>query len=181
MIPASITANFTETFAADFLAQQVPSGFAVKMLFGGLTQSLEIAGAVAGETVEFTVNAAQTADLTPGVYAYQIVAELGTDRRLLSEGRIGVRASINADGGFDNRTLAEQILDAIDALLLGRATTDQQSYTIASGSGSRSLSRIPVSELTVLRKQYASIVASERRRANGDSLFKSHRVKFVQP
>ena len=52
----------------------------------------------------------------------------------------------------------EQMLAAIEATLLNRATTDQSPYVI----GTRRLDRIPVPELQLLKRQYTTAVRAER-------------------
>ena len=51
----------------------------------------------------------------------------------------------------------QRILDAIDAALLNRATTDQQGYMI----GTRRLDRIPIPDLLKLRSQFITAVRGE--------------------
>lgn len=57
----------------------------------------------------------------------------------------------------DIRGQAARLLDAIDALLAGRATKDQESYKI----GDRELKRIPVPELIALRDWAAGQAQAE--------------------
>ena len=57
----------------------------------------------------------------------------------------------------------EKILDAINATLLNRATSDQQNYMI----GTRQLSRIPLPDLLKLKATYTTAVRLERNRAFG--------------
>lgn len=63
----------------------------------------------------------------------------------------------------DLRGHATRTLEAINALLEGRATKDQQSYKL----GDRELSRIPIPELLQLRDYYAS---EARREADAAAL-----------
>lgn len=57
----------------------------------------------------------------------------------------------------DLRGHAAKTLEAIEALLAGRATKDQQSYKI----GERELSRIPIPELLALKDHYKAEAARE--------------------
>lgn len=153
-------------------------GYSYVFKLGGNITILK-AGTISGRDVNFKLAPADTEDFTTGFYFYQIFAEKDGDRYLLENGRIGVSAQIGETGAFDGRSVAERIIDAIDAVLEGRATTDQQSYAIQSGQGSRSLSRIPVLELRELRKTYAALVAAQNRAKNGESILKQHRFAFV--
>ena len=58
----------------------------------------------------------------------------------------------------DERTENEKILDAINAALLNRATSDQNGYMI----GTRRLDRIPLEELRRLRGTFVTAVRFER-------------------
>ena len=68
-----------------------------------------------------------------------------------------------AEASAKVQTENENILEAIKATLLNRATTDQASYTI----GTRRLDRIPVPELLQLQRTYTTAVRLERNRAFG--------------
>ena len=57
----------------------------------------------------------------------------------------------------------EQVLAAINATLLNRATSDQQSYTI----GTRRLDRIPLEELRKFRATFITAVRLERGKGFG--------------
>lgn len=176
--PTEITANTTVEFSIT-PATRVPSdGYTYIFRLGGASV-VSKNGAIDGEDVNFKLAPADTATHATGLYFYQIFANKNSDVYVIESGRISVNASIGATGEFDGRTVAERIVDAIDALIEGRATSDQQSYVIASGAGSRSLSRIPVLELKQLRKEYAAIAVAERRARNGEGIFKNHRITFT--
>jgi len=54
-------------------------------------------------------------------------------------------------------THARRVLTAIEAVIEGRASKDQEEYTI----GTRSLKRTPIKDLLVLRDAYKAEVAHE--------------------
>ena len=54
----------------------------------------------------------------------------------------------------DDHTENERILDAINATIENRASSDQQYYMI----GTRQLHRIPIAELRILRSTYITAV-----------------------
>lgn len=179
LFPTEIKANFDLTITISDVADQVPSGYTAKLLLGGAA-SLTKDGAIDGSDIVFTLSASDTASFITGQYWYQIVAEDGNDSRLfIAEGSTRISAALLGTGTYDGRSVAEKILDAIDATILGKATADQQSYVIQSGSGSRSLSRIPLPELREIREEYAKIVAAERRATNDQPLLKRHTFAFV--
>jgi hypothetical protein len=178
VIPTELRANFDSTFKC-LGGAQVPTGYTAKFILGGAS-SLVKDGTVSDDEITFALTTAETASLTTGQYWYQVVAQnVSGSRIFIAEGTISVIGAISGTGTFDGRSVAEKILEAIDNTILGKATKDQQSYTIQSGSGSRQLSRMSLVDLQDARKYYASIVAQEKRDANGGSLFKRHTFSFV--
>jgi hypothetical protein len=191
MIPTDIRAHFDVEFSVPDKASEIPDGYTPFFVLGGAS-SLKIEGAIDGEDIAFALTADETEELATGHYWYQVVAELepessssssagATSRTFIAQGEIWVIGKITGAGAYDGRSVAKQLVDAIDAVMLNKATLDQQSYVIQSGSGSRSLVRCSVEELMELRKYYAAIVAAENRAANGGSLFKKHKFEFVAP
>jgi len=114
-----------------------------------------------------------------GKWHYQGVVTDGTDRYLVTEGAIDVvKDFASAVNGYDARSHAEKVLEAIEAVIEGRATSDQSSMSI----GGRSISLMPVEDLLVLRSRYNSEVDSERaaeRIAQGMGSGRRVRVRFA--
>lgn len=179
MIPSEIRANFDFSFTVEDKASEVPGGYTPAFVLGGST-SLVKSGSTNGDDIEFSFVADDTENLATGQYWYQVIATNGSGgRKFISEGTVFVRGKIDGSGVYDGRSVAEKIVEAIDATIQGRATKDTQSYVIQSGSGSRSLSKLSLAELTEARKYYAAIVAAEKRAVNNDPLFKRHKFGFV--
>lgn len=105
----------------------------------------------------------QTAQVAAGEWAWAAWVSRADDRRTVDDGRITVRPNPAAATG-DVRTHAERVLEAIRAVIEGRATKDQESYSI----GGRSLSRTPLDDLMRLETRYARRVAAERAMRTGD-------------
>lgn len=97
------------------------------------------------------------ASAAPGAWRYAIKATRLTDGlvQTVATGTI----QVNPDPArHDVRSHAERVLEAIEALIEGRATTDVQSYSIAG----RSLTRMTPAELVTWRSHYRQDVAMER-------------------
>lgn len=178
MFPSEIRANFDLTITLEGYADQVASGYAPSLILGGAS-SLTVVGSVVGNDIVFTIPATSTAAFTTGQYWYQIVSINSAARTFIAEGSVLVQGTITGTGTFDGRSVAQKILAAIDATILKKATADQQSYVIQSGSGSRSLSRIPLPELKEIRAVYAAIVAGEIKSKNESPFFKRHPFTFI--
>jgi hypothetical protein len=113
-------------------------------------------------TYELRLGPEVTAAFGKGNYSYALVAmkdllPSGTDEHTIESGvlEVELRADLNFD--TDLRTHARKVLDAINAVIEGRATKDQESYTIAG----RTLTRTPLRELLALQKTYEEKVMRE--------------------
>lgn len=110
-----------------------------------------IADADNADDFKFTAPAATTAAYKEGVYQWQLTATKTTDRYTIATGIITLKDNIGSRSAlYDNRSHAKKVLDAIEAVIEGRASATDQSYTIAG----RSITRIPLQELMRLRAQY---------------------------
>lgn len=111
----------------------------------------------------FTRTAAQSAAYQPGVYGFSTRASKGAEVYTLDGTAWSGEVTVWADPstlaqGADTRTQDQTALDAIDAVLANRATTDQKSYSIAG----RALERMTVDELLALRRYYAARVQKSK-------------------
>jgi len=97
------------------------------------------------------------ADAVAGTYAYAIKATRVADAavRTVQNGSLQV---LPDPASQDVRTHAEKVLEAIEALIEGRATKDVSSYSIAG----RSLTRMSPDELVKWRSHYRNEVAKQR-------------------
>ncbi len=127
--------------------------------------AIDIAATAEGSAHRMTATAAETAAWMPGRYWYQLRAtDAGGETCLLEDGHLDILPDLlSAGAGFDGRSHAERVLDAIEAVIEGRATQDQQSYTI----NNRSLSRTPLADLLLLRERYRAQVVQQRARERG--------------
>ncbi len=99
----------------------------------------------------------------PGTWHYQAHITSGTDRVFVETGSFEIRHKFaGMDSGYDNRSNVKKTLDAIEARLNDKASSDQLSYSIAG----RSLARYSWTELIeardYYRAQYQQEVAAER-------------------
>jgi hypothetical protein len=124
-----------------------------------------------------------TATLSVGTYSWEAWVTNGTEDHMVGRDTVQVIRNLKnlaTNATLDNRSEAKKILDAIDAMALGKATLDQQSYQI----GTRQLARIPIHDLLALRTHYAQMYAREKkalRRKNGAPYFKNIHVRRERP
>jgi hypothetical protein len=102
------------------------------------------------------VAAATTAGYAAGTYDWRARVSKAGEVYTVGEGRLTVRNAFSA-ATFDARTHARKTLDAIEAVIEGRASSSTAEYTIAG----RSLKHIPVADLLALRDKYRAEVLHE--------------------
>ena len=111
-----------------------------------------------------TVAKTATAAYKAGLYQLTAFVSAGSERFMVERRLLDVKPDPASTGaGFDPRSHARRVLDAIEAVLENRATKDQQEYTI----GNRSLKRIPIADLLQFRAQYRAEVNKELAEASG--------------
>lgn len=130
---------------------------------------------IPGETVHrFTVTngtvTLNTTGFTPGRYHTQWIGETG----VISAGAFDVRLSLaNGNQKVDPRSTAEITLEAIDAALAGRATSQQRKIQV----GDKSIEYSSFGELLSWREHFARLVAKE----SGHDVPKNELLFFRRP
>lgn len=152
--PTSIRSGDTTSWSKSLLDSYPPnSGWSLVytlVLQSDASKRLQVTSTDSNNIFLATITAAQSAALTAGTYTLFGHVLKGSERYQVFAGTIEVLPNIAAVLTGDVRSPVKQTLDAIEAVILRRATSDQQSMTI----NGRSLSRIPITELLVLRDRY---------------------------
>lgn len=182
------TSELTEARAGDLwawrredLSSDYPaSAWTLTYRFKNAAGGFEVVAVADGDYFEATVAAATTAAIAAGVYAWQARVSSGTSYYTVDSGEFKVLPNLfagSAGTASDQRTHARKVLEAIEAVLEGRATTDQEEYTI----GNRSLKRIAITDLLVFRDRYRMAVAREDQ-ANGvpNNYGRDRHVRFAR-
>jgi hypothetical protein len=111
----------------------------------------------------FTLSAATTSAKKAGRYKWFVRVTDGTSVETPLEGWIDIAPDPSKSGATDHRSQARKMLDAVEATLIGRATSDQLAMSI----NGRSLSRIPLEELKAWRAQLRQEVATNEGKSAG--------------
>jgi len=140
------------------------SEWTLKYKFAGPAGAFEITAVADGSDYSASATAAATALYPVGEYAWVAVVEKGSgeslQRRIVDTGTSEVKEGpAEYIAGLDKRSHAKKVLDAIEAVILGRATNDQLAYTI----NGRSLQKTPLPDLLRLRSQYQAEYKRELR------------------
>lgn len=175
-LPARFVVGDTVTWDETLSDYPASSSWVVTYYFSNHNTSFSSGHAASGDDHTITIT---TTDLEAGDYDYQKVVTDGASRFTLERGRVTVEPDLSGDdeSGEDRRSYAERALANIEAVLIGKATRDQSSYSL----NGRALSRYSPDELRAwrasLRIELREEKARVRRRAGG----KSHanvRVRF---
>lgn len=162
--PREIIAGDTIQWTRLDLETTYPSGtWTLKYAFRGISV---IAPALTGYSV--LIKAEDSAKIKPGEYWWDAYITKGSgstlERYRVGHGRMTVKPDLEGiQGQYDGRSHARKVLDAIEAVLENRATSDQLSYTIGAGNSTRQLAMIPHSELLEFREKYRQEVRDEIR------------------
>jgi len=112
-----------------------------------------------GEEFATTITAATTATWAAGSYTWQQYMTAGVERRTVGDGTLLVLANLATVATHDGRSHVKVVLDALEAMIENKATSDQMSYSI----GDRALSRMTPSELMGWYQRYKMWYAQETR------------------
>lgn len=131
-------------------------------LEGATGAEIEIVATEVGADYIVEVPIAATGTYAPGRYRWQayILRTSDGERVTVGTGIFEVVANRETSSA-DPRSHARKVLEAIEAVIEKRATIDQMNFTVTTGSGSRSLGRIPIPDLLVLRDRYRQEAANE--------------------
>lgn len=161
-IPQTITAGTTLAFTLALTAYPAPDWVATLILRG--PGSVDLGAATDGRLHAFSASAEETAEWAAGDYWYSLRVTDGGEVHEVDTGTLRVLPDLAAaDAEFDGRSHAERTLEAIEAVIEGRASKDQDSYRI----NNRELRRTSISQLLRLRDVYRAEVAREKAKRRG--------------
>lgn len=161
--PARFAAGDTVQFTKSFPEYLPADGWVLSYALVTTGQQITWTGSDNGDGLHLlNVTAATTASYQPGTYHWQSYVTKDPQRFTVGSGSVVIDQNFAlAQGGHDNRSHIEKTLEALNALLEGKATKDQLSYSI----GGRSLSRFSMTEVIEARSKYLKWHAEEKRRA----------------
>jgi len=175
-VPDSLVAGDLWAWTRDLTTDYPASSWSGVWYFENAYKAFNVVASAAGTVFSASVPAATTAALRPGSYKWLFLVTNGSTRKSIESGVLTLQPDPAAAGNADWRTHARKVLDAIEALIEGAATTDQQSMTIAG----RSLARRTFAELMELRKAYRLEVQAEESAADVAAGGGSKRRVFIR-
>ncbi len=162
-VPNKLAAGDTWRWLRSFSEYPAPT-WTVTYYFENSAKQFSAAASASGTDHSVTVAAPTTADIPPGRYRWTAKATDGSIVETIENenGWLEVEPNLAATGTRDHRSWARRTLDAIEATLEGKASSDQLAMSI----NGRSISRIPLPELTQWRTQLRQEVKTEEGGSN---------------
>lgn len=155
--PSSVVAGDTWEWRKTLADYPAPT-WTLKYYLRSRTHSADVTATADGADHLVTISKTTSAGYKAGRYEWVAIVDDGAERFTVGRGTLTVAPDpANTGAGFDPRSHARKTLEAIEAVIENRATKDQMSYTI----GSRSLSRMPISDLLKFRQTYQAEVFAE--------------------
>jgi hypothetical protein len=146
-----------EDLTADYSAA---NGWALKYWFkktGAAGANFSIDAVASGAAFAVSVAVSTTVTYTAGDYTWSAVVTKAGESYEVDSGTLKVLPRYDVAANLDDRSHARKVFEAIEAVIEGRATKDQEEYTI----GNRSLKRTSIADLLVLRDRYKAEAESE--------------------
>jgi hypothetical protein len=174
--PDKVSAGTTWQWRRDDLVDYPSPDWTLRYLFANSGASFTFDATADGGGFLVTRTVAQTAAIAPGSYAWSanVTNDNGTTLFEVGRGTMVVQASLATAG--DQRSHAQKVLDAIEAVIEKRATASDLQYQISVGGSMRQLQRIPHADLLKIRNDYRAEVRAEREKARLDQGQRSRRV-----
>ncbi|WP_420023757.1 hypothetical protein ACN9JG_06255 [Cereibacter azotoformans] len=149
LIPTRLRAGETIEIPVTLTALPAPD-WSLTLILRGPSQ-IDLVSQPDGAAHLLGASAAASSEWAPGDYWWSLRAMRGDTVVIVEEGQLVITGDLALVTGLhDGRSHAERVLRAIEAVIEGRASIDQQKYTIAG----RELWRTPVADLLLLRDRY---------------------------
>lgn len=174
-LPSTHVAGTTLSLTQDLPEHPSPTWVLSYALVRAGTRLQIVATAGANGTHDLTLTAAACAAWGAGVYHYQATATSGSVAAIVDSGTIEIKPNFAAAStGYDARSPAEKILDAVNALLQGVADDNAKRTRFRD----RELETFSMDELLKLRSRMLEEVKREQAAAAGLSRGQTVRVRF---
>lgn len=155
-----LTAGDTLNYRAVLPEYPASDGWSLKLRliprFAGT--AVDVTAEVDGDAFNMRAGAGITSTWAPGRYGWALWVERGLEVYTVDQGQIDVLADPRTTAApSDTRTHAERMLEAVEAVLEGRATQAHLEYTI----NGRQMRFIPPADLLALRDRYRMEVRAQ--------------------
>lgn len=161
-VPASIRAGDTVEWITSEPDYPASDGWALSWRLINAAGKIDITSTASGADHAVSVAASESDGWATGQYDWVCLATKGAARKTVSSGKTEILPDLAAlSTGFDTRTTAKKLLDAVEDALLKRASRTDLEYEIAG----RRLKAMTHGELLAARDKLKREVASEDKAA----------------
>jgi hypothetical protein len=157
--PAAVTAGDTITWKRALPDYPASGGWVLSYILLSSTNKITITGSASGDDHLISVPAATSAAYLAGTYAWQAYVTKATDRITIGSGSLIINKNFAALTTSDTRSHAKKVLEAIESVLEGTASNDQQELTI----NGTTLKRKSIADLLKLRQFYLNEYQNEQK------------------
>jgi hypothetical protein len=182
--PTQIRQGLTYAWVESNSDYPASASWACKAYIAGPSALLTLTAVADGDDFDFTLTAAQSAALSTGTYQIQVRFEHATTGNFTPDGYINsaqVLPGLNTQvAGYEARSHPQIVLDALNALIEGRATNVQKSMAI----GGKAAEFLTLEELITAKLKYERFVENEKSAEQVKKGLKSGKsvgVRFVNP
>lgn len=158
--PTTITAGLSYAWSKSFSDYPAGSGWTLAYSIVNNKDQFDVSSSANGDDFDVAIPTSESADYVPGLYRLIGYVDDGTDRKQVYCGDLIIQPDFTEVA--DMRSYAERVLGAIESVIEGSATKDQQSVMV---DGQTLIRRTPT-DLIMLRDRFRREVESERRAAN---------------
>jgi hypothetical protein len=156
--PASITAGDTISWTIALPDYPATAGWTLKYKAVCAAGYFAMVSSADGDNHIVTADKATTAAYVAGSYTLSRYVESATERVTIDNLTLEVLPDLAAKtAAYDNRSHTKKTLDAIEAVLEGRASIDQQEWTV----DGTTIKRMPVADLLKFRSIYFNYYQQE--------------------
>jgi hypothetical protein len=157
-VQSTIIAGDTLEFDADFPDYPATEGWTLRYRLVPVSgTAITFAATADGSAYTVSVAAATTATWAAKDYAWSAYVTLASARHTVASGVTTIAPDPGVASGVDRRSHARKTLDAIEAVLEGKATKDQSQYQI----NGRMVTRYSWADLIQMRSTYQAEVRAE--------------------
>lgn len=179
--PAQLRVGLTWQWRREDLADYPAGIWTLKYKFRGASAGFSVDATADGSHFAVSIAKATTVGYAPGQYSGVGYVSDGTTDIEIWRGSLAVLSSLDAG---DARSHVRKVLDAVEAVIEGRASKSDLEYEISVNGSMRRLRRIPHADLIVLRETYkryeAQEIASDRV-SSGRPSGRKIVTRFVRP
>jgi hypothetical protein len=160
--PQQLTAGDSIAWKISLADYPASAGWYLKYTLLSSAGKISIQSSADGDDHLVSVPAATSSAWVAGSYTMQRMVTNDTDRCTLDTRTVQILADLSAaTGATDTRTQARRALDAINAVLEGRASRSDAEYEVTSGGATRKLKSLTAEQLLTLQQHYTLIVWRE--------------------